>query len=250
MTLKQLLIQCGFSDKQARTYLALLASGSSPLSTIARISGVKRTSLYNFIDDMIAQGLVHKVLRGKRWYFDAAPPDMLVARQRERLTALEEGAAQLRELAEKSPRPARVTYLEGPAEVRRIIEEELRCKREALYIWPAKDVVQMLGGIRYLTMMDRKRIAKKVAVRSIHFPDKRVYLETGAAGSKNLREVRFAPRGSTITMGVGIYDSGRVGFFSSTGEGFGTLIESEEITKLMRALFESFWLRCQRIEVG
>jgi len=248
MAIKKLLMQCGFSDKQARTYLALLATGSSPLSVVARISGVKRTSLYNFMDEMIEQGLVHKVQRGKRWYFHAAPPDTLVARQRDRLSALEEGAVQLRELAAKSPRPARVTYLEGPAEVRRIVEEELACTREALYIWPAKDVVQMLGGTRYLTMMDKKRIAKGVTVRSVHFLDKRVFLETGAAGRRNLREVRYAPKDARISMGVGIYDNGKVGFFSSTGEAFGALIESQEITSLMKVLFESLWARCQKVD--
>ena len=246
MNTKKLLLECGYTENQARTYLALLTSGSAPLSVVSRVSGIKRTSLYNFIDEMIERGLVHKVQRGKRWYYQAASPDSLISRQRDKLLALEDAAPTLREVATNAPKPAKVTYLEGATEMKSIVEEEINCAKEALYIWPAKDVVPTLGGVRYLTAMDKKRIAKGISVKSIHFKDKRVYLETGAASPKNLREVRFAPKDMKATMGVGIYDNGKVGFFSSKGESFGVLIESKEITELMRYLFRSLWERSEK----
>jgi hypothetical protein len=42
-------------------------------------------------------------------------------------------------------------------------------------------------------------------------------------------------------MGVGIYDTGKVAFFSSPKENFGVLIESREIQELMTTLFQMFW---------
>jgi hypothetical protein len=40
---------------------------------------------------------------------------------------------------------------------------------------------------------------------------------------------------------MGIYDTGKVGFFSSKRESFGVLIESKELQELMTLLFRLFW---------
>ena len=245
MKLLKLLADCGLTEKQARTYLALLELGSSTISPIARLAGVKRTSIYNFMESLIDLGVVGRVKKGGRWYYHAEPPDRLLQIQQARVQALEAALPGLRRAYQgRHPKPA-VTYFEGPHEVRNILREELSCKKEALYIWPAKDSVPMTGGVAYLTNLDRQRIERGVWVRSIHFRDKQVYLETGGVGKRFLREMRFAPPGIDITMGVGIYDCGTVGFFSSQGEGFGTLIQSEELCQVMRVLFRSFWARCE-----
>lgn len=245
MNLIALLGYCGLSDKEARTYLALLELGDSTIAPIARLAGVKRTSIYNFIESLVELGIVGRVKKGGRWYYHAEPPDRLLRIQQSRCEALETALPALRRSYEKkSPKPS-VTYFEGSSEVRNILREELSCRKEALYIWPARDSVPMTGGVAYLTNLDRKRIDRGVWVRSIHFRDKQVYLETGGAGKRFLREMRFAPRGVEITMGIGIYDSGAVGFFSSQGEGFGTLIRSQELCQVMRVLFYYFWARCE-----
>jgi sugar-specific transcriptional regulator TrmB len=244
MNQQQLLKQCGLTDKQAKTYIALLKLGSSTIAPVSRLSGVKRTSIYNFIDDLVELGIVGKVKKGLRWYYHAESPNKLLAIQKARYSALEEALPALNRLYTKRGVPPLVSYFEGPNEVRQIVAEELECSKEALYIWPASDSVPALGGVRYLTEMDRKRIRCGVAVRSIHFRDKQVNLATGSSGKRYLREVRFAPKGVDLEMGVGIYDTGRVGFFSSGGESFGTLIQSGELARLMRVLFEYFWVRC------
>ena len=53
--------------------------------------------------------------------------------------------------------------------------------------------------------------------------------------------MRWAPPAVDIKMGVGVYDTGKVAFFSSPKENFGVLIESREIQELMTTLFQMFW---------
>jgi len=40
---------------------------------------------------------------------------------------------------------------------------------------------------------------------------------------------------------MGLYDSGKVGFFTSKKEGFGLLIESQELYQLMRSFYQLIW---------
>jgi len=56
-----------------------------------------------------------------------------------------------------------------------------------------------------------------------------------------LREVRYAPPRLGSPMGVAIFDTGKVGFFSSKKESFKFLVESQECCLLMQMLFESLW---------
>jgi sugar-specific transcriptional regulator TrmB len=42
----------GFSDKEAKVYLMALELGSSPASTIARQTGIKRVTVYSILKDL------------------------------------------------------------------------------------------------------------------------------------------------------------------------------------------------------
>ena len=240
------LCECGLSEKQARAYLALLELGPSTISPIAERAGLKRTSLYNFIDELVEMGIVGRSMRRGRRYFHAEPLSKLLKVQRERCSQLERAIPSLELLLGRSERSG-VKYFEGPAEVRNIMREELLCKKEVLYIWPAKDVIQMTGGTSYLAAIDRERVRKGIQVRSIRFRGKGVKFSTSGTGKPFLREVRIAPAGVSVSMGAAVFDSGKVGFFSSEKEGFGMLVESTEFSDLMRTLFSYLWVRCDPV---
>lgn len=239
----QVLIDCGFSEKQAKVYLALLELGTSTISPVAERAQVKRTSVYNFIDELVKLGVVGRTKRRGRWYYFAESPETLLSLQEQRCRRMEAVLPSLiRRQAQAKAKPS-VTYFEGATEVKNIIAEELSCQSEVLYVWPARDVYEITGGKEYLSQVDRERIKRKIKVRSIHFKQKQVAFRTSSSAKEHLREVRFAPDGLDISMGMAIFDSGKVGFFSSLEEGFGMLIESAELHKLMFTLFSYLWAR-------
>jgi len=243
-----LLTATGLGDKQARCYLTLLELGELTVTELAKNSGIKRTSIYNFIEELQVRGLVSRIARSRRWYYRAEPPEKLFHSFLAQVNTFEQALPLLaRAYDNKNLKPS-VTYLEGAKQVRHIIKEELSCKKHAYYVWPARDVVSMVGGVKYLANLDRIRINKNIWVHSIHFRNKRVSFETSGIGPRYCREVRYAPASLDIKMGVGIYDSGKVGFFSSSGEGFGVLIKSNELYQLMKILFDFMWQHCSKIE--
>ena len=242
--------ECGLSTKEVRTYLALLALGSSTIKPIADHARLKRTSIYNFMPRLIEMGIVGKTTKRGRTYFHAQSPTRLVERQRQRLSELEQWLPALASLMNvKAGRP-RISVFEGAAEIRNIVREEVYCTKEALYVWPGKDIIEMIGGVRFMTGIDRERIARGVQIRTVRFREKDVRFPTSAHGPKFLRQLRFAPPQFNTTMGLGIYDSGKVGFFSSHKEAFGILIESQEIYGLIKGLFELLWLRSTSAREG
>ena len=68
----------GFSDKEAKVYLVALELGSSPASTIARNSGIKRVTVYTIIKDLKLKWAITE--QQKEWVavFSATNPSALM----------------------------------------------------------------------------------------------------------------------------------------------------------------------------
>jgi HTH-type transcriptional regulator, sugar sensing transcriptional regulator len=250
MELVQIFEDLGLNAKEGRTYLAILQLGRSSIGAISDQAGVKRTSIYNFIDKLLQLVIVSKTVIKGRSYYEANHPEKLLALQKERTKRLEGSLPELSGLFNLVGTKPRISYFEGPAQVKNIVREEPNCKREALYIWPGKPILEMIGGAEFMASIDRARIARGVRIRTIRFPRTDVPYKTSAHGEKFLRELRFAPPSISMTMGLGIYDSGKVGFFSSAKEGFGILIESQELMSMMRQLYSCLWERCLPARAG
>lgn len=231
----------GMSEKEARVYLAILGLGSSTIQPIANRSGVKRTSIYYFIDHLVVLGLVDKSKVGGRLRYTALSPSRLVELQQQRLRQVEQTLPEFLSLFNISAKKPKISYFEGPEQMKNIILEEARCKTEAWYIWRGRDVMDMIGGPKFMAEVDRKRKAKGVRIRTIRFHEADITFKGSGNGPEELRKLRWAPTGVDFPMIMGIYDTEKVGFLTSRKSGFGILIESPEFVQAMRVLFQSFW---------
>ncbi len=57
---RRLIEDMGFSDKKAETYLCLLKMGEVTASQIAKNAGIKRTTVYNILPELLHDGLIKK----------------------------------------------------------------------------------------------------------------------------------------------------------------------------------------------
>lgn len=250
MELENILENLGLSEKEAKTYLALLELGTSTIKPIATVAGIKRTAIYYFIDKLVAMGLITQSEINNRMHYTASSPDRLFEIQQERTNKLKEHLPELQALFNINPTKPRITYFEGPEQMKNILWEEIGCTKETLYIWPNKDALAMIGGAEFLKMIDQKRIKRGVWVKAIRFKDRDAIFDNSASGAKFLRELRFDPIEYAFTMGMSIYDSGKVAFFSSKKEGFAVLIESKELEELMRVFFNLLWEKSKPAKRG
>lgn len=235
-----ILEKLGLSDKEARTYVAILELGSASIKPIAGRAGLKRTSLYNFIDHLVELGLVSQVEIRGRMHYQANPPSRLVDLERERLKQVEQALPEFMGLFNLVKDKPRIQYFEGAEQMRHIIAEEPKCKSEILAIWSGTDVINLFGQ-QFIDQIDQQRIAAGVGIRVVRIWEKDEPFEMFREGAGKKRELRYAPEGVNYSLSVSIYDTGKVGFISSKKEGFGILIESPELAELMKMLFEAFW---------
>src|SRR3989338_1855890 len=137
--MKKELQQLGLSDKEAKTYLASLESGSVSVQEISKKAGLKRPTTYFAIGQLIKKGLMSSFEKGKKRYFSAESPERLVSLisfQRRKAQAIEEDLKMvLPELNNifnlTGERPA-VRFFEGKEGLRAIQDDILRSEFKSL----------------------------------------------------------------------------------------------------------------------
>lgn len=118
--LEKKLLKVGLSEKAITVYLVLLAIGKGNVSAIARKSGLKRTSLYQYLDELLQRDFLYQTVKGKRVEYVAANPRKLLSsfekEKRElehRKAGVEVAIPELEALYLKSFRKPQVTFYEG-----------------------------------------------------------------------------------------------------------------------------------------
>lgn len=249
MEKEEILHNLGLSEKEAKTYLAVLEVGSATIKPIAEKAGVKRTSVYNFIDRLVRKGLISQTQIRNRMHYTALPPARLVELQKESLSAIENTLPEFMSMFNMSRKKPKIQYFEGPEQMKNIVREEARCRKETRYIWTGRDILEIVG-VKFMTEVDRQRIKNGIFIKTIRFREKDLPYPFSSAGTKHLRQLRYAPRGINIPMTMGIYDTGKVGFLSTRHEGFGILIESQEFMQTMTVFHELLWQKSREGKVG
>ena len=84
-TLLKILQNLGIQEKQAKVYLACLELGSATIQELAQKSKVKRTSIYNFLEELKNLGLITEIKEGKKLLLIPENPETVVKRAEQRL---------------------------------------------------------------------------------------------------------------------------------------------------------------------
>ena len=89
------LADIGLTNAQIKIYISLLELGSTTSGPIIRKSELQNSVVYNALNQLIEQGLVTFVLKGKRKYFSATDPKNLIKFIDEKKEKIEELVPQL-----------------------------------------------------------------------------------------------------------------------------------------------------------
>jgi sugar-specific transcriptional regulator TrmB len=76
----------GFSEKQAKVYVACLELGPSPVQKIAQRAGLVRPTAYVIVDELKGRGLIQEVVMKKKKMFSAVDPENVFALLRKEQT--------------------------------------------------------------------------------------------------------------------------------------------------------------------
>jgi len=239
MELARKLEQAGLNQKEAKIYLASLKLGEATIQQIAKKSGVKRTSIYNLVDDLVKRGIIEVVTRGNKRKFVAANPATLRKMVLKRTKIFEETFPQLEMLFGQAKFKPRVRFYEGIEGIKTVFNDTLLEKKEIKAFSDYNRAYRFLGGFAYSYIAERVKLG--IFAKVISYQN-RIARDFKARDKKSLREIRFLPEDKfPFDIEINIYGS-KVAFMTfSEDNPAGVIIEHPDITRSMESIFDLAW---------
>jgi sugar-specific transcriptional regulator TrmB len=240
MDIRITLTQLGLSEKEADVYLATLELGMSPASVIARKSKLKRTTVHEILRRLSERGLTEYFVRKQTRYFSALPPRSLLDKYESHVTSLREALPKLLAVENRIVGKPKVSFYEGKEDLKRLYLDAITDTSGELlnYFDPAK-VIEYFGEAWLLREVIAKRVARNIPVRVI-MPDSVLSQRFRLRAKKDLRSARIITDAAAYFPNE-IYIYGNRFSIFSFDDDMALLIESADVAKTQRAIFELAW---------
>lgn len=229
----------GLNEKQAKIYTHLTQSGQTTAYNIARLTGLKRPTVYVVLEELRLKGLVLKIPHVKKQLFSAKSPSELFAESQSRLDLAKTILPQLLALSPTEQKPK--TYL---FEGYQGMEEALRFGlpgmegKELLGFFAHADgvspeLLKLFG--KYDQQLQRYRI--KVRGLAPDHPSLRHYRESDKQLNREVKVMPFEIYSSDNAIEIG---DDFVKIYSNKDLQI-VIIENKSITQTFRQVFEMVW---------
>lgn len=230
--------QIGLDDKEAEIYLAVLKLGKGLIVDIARKSGVKRTTVYEYLDDLERKGLVMKTVKGKRILYLPEKPERIVKILESRKKKAENMLPELRSLYAASSGKPSVRFYEGIEGMRSIYREMTQTPKTLWAVFSADAYTQVFterDGHEFLENIKESGGQIKDMVMDTKAGREYVKAEynKGFGGSKLLPD--------NFKLSADILVSGNKVAMNSMTSLVGVVIENKAIADMQRNFVKFLW---------
>jgi HTH-type transcriptional regulator, sugar sensing transcriptional regulator len=240
MNLQETLENLGMHEKKAEVYLACLELGQATAYLIAKKVGLKRPTVYDIVSQLMREGLLHKSMRGNVKYFSPADPEKILQLLKTKEKNIREAMPELQNLYNSPKSKPLIRYFEGKEGIMEMYEDSLRsCRKgDEILAYVGEDILRHLP--KYTEDYVARRVEKGIVLRGIYKnnPELAEYLEKSR---EQLRITRIlAEKDFPVSNETNIYKN-KVAIASYGTEMFGMIIESDEISRSQKAIFELAW---------
>lgn len=234
--------ELGISFKEADVYIAMLELGPSSVQDIAKKAGVNRSTTYVMIELLKHRGLISTYEKGKKVFFMAESPQRLTKLLDEEIGEIEAKKMRLQTNLPRllaifnavSDKP-RVRFFEGEAALTQVRQEIIQMHEPISDFLAIDESLLELSRINESHRLETSSRTRGRVLLAIKPGIKVPYFEPT---SFEVREISYEthPFSGNITL-VG----SRLYLFSTKTVGMGIIIENDEMTDIMRAMYDAAW---------
>lgn len=244
MTLEKQLEQIGFHEKEAKVYLACLQLGQDTAYHIAQKCGLKRATVYFTLNLLVERGLVSIWKTKKATLWRAANPKKLFTQIKRKEETLAEIFPLLQSIYNFDEDRPNIQVFEGQAGVRQIYSEvvDYLVKGKEVLFWG--DVSHIWNLLEDITRKYLKGYQKgRYKIREILNESERnkEYVKSIRKNKNPRHLIRFLSEDQIFSGNDNIVFGNKLAIFSTQNKLFATVIESQDIAKSYRILFELAW---------
>lgn len=229
----------GLSEKESKIYIAGLGLSKFSVMAISEKTGIKRPTCYLILEDLKKKGLITTFPKAKKILYVAEHPNNLLKNTENSFNLAKQLMPELQNLiGSTSEKPILKVYI-GQSGIHNIFEDILEENKDFYYIASVTDLVEEIGQ-EYQDLWIERRIAKGMKSTSIRIREGETDYKLYGDDPENGRKIKYAPKGFQMPYTIFIYNK-KVAFISKKKEFFGFIVESNDMTMSMKALFDILW---------
>lgn len=232
------LTQLGFSGKEAAIYLALNQYGPSLASTLAQRTKIKRTSVYDALNSLMAKNLITSFQQKKYTYFQVDDVNKIWYAQKEKLKLAQNLAEHLK-LEQLNQSGVQVNYYVGEEGFREMYEDILRANPKELLVWINLDEFYKGLDMKREDEWTQERIQMKIYTRLI-MQDSALARSFQKKDPESCRKTILLDKKYMFLSNCFLYNN-CINFFDAGKKITGIRIHHSEIFKMQKQIFEMNW---------
>lgn len=226
----------GLSQRELNVYSKLLSVKTASITELAKISGLKRSTLYRVLDELTEKVLVSKVLDGKKWLYVAEQPETLVRFSKEQEKKIQQLLPDLLLLEGKATERPQVKLYEGAEGIKSLYESLFQERQEIVGFSNPEELFRILD---FQPGIVQRRVSLKIPIRLI-MPDTPRSRREKRLESQELRQIKLSRKLGSFRS-IFLVCGKKVVMFSLGSWLTGVMVENNDIAAGYKAIFETFW---------
>ncbi len=170
-----LLKKFGLDLREVAIYKACLHREFNTPSSIARDTGIKRTTIYLSLEKLKEKNLVHSKIKKNKKYITAVSPEVglknYIEEKRTELSLEEQMIAEIQKFAEgealKKQGSTSVSYLEGTSGVRMLLNRILEEREDIYWLGSMKTLFSVISDTKLYEQFTKKRLEQGTTTYAI-----------------------------------------------------------------------------------
>ena len=230
------LINLGLNEKQAKVYLACLELGSATIAELAEKSGVKRTSIYNFLEELIHKGFISELHQDGQILLIAEDPKLLIKKSQEQLLGAQKIFPELLAMFNRPGNKPKVHFYQGIAGLKKVYEETLK-SREPIYAFTDYEKLMPLME-NWMWNYSAERAKRGIAFTAIAKEGE--WARKALARSKEHKRQLKIVKDINLDTEINIYEN-KAAILSFQRPYSGVIIEDAAISQTLKSIWQLLW---------
>jgi sugar-specific transcriptional regulator TrmB len=235
--LSRILENYGLKERHAKIYLALLSLGSASIQKISLKSGFARSTCEAVLVSLQRTGFATSFRKKSIRYFSAEDPRKIISMAEHKAELLKHALPKFLNLYHSQDNLPAVRFYEGKAGMQTIMREILDEAKEMICFGSADSLYEtLLSNVEnFIDERIKRKIPLRLILQDSPFAQKRKSLE-----DKLLMKVKIVPNTLKMTSVMWIWNN-KIAMFSLQKDIVALVVQSEELAKMHRAMFELVW---------
>lgn len=192
------------TQSEAKIYLAVLESGKTTISEIAKKTQLHRRNIYDCLSTLLDKGLVFNILGEQQNFYGSITPEKLIELIESKEIALNKILPELQKLYTKDHVLERAVIYKGIDGFKHYMQDILTVGKDVYCIGAKGGWASSLLG-DFSQWFEEERIAKKIKVHNLFDAQMRKKIETEKPLFNTFAEHRFLPESYATHSAIDIF---------------------------------------------